>query len=192
MTTLNMGRGWSRIWNAPIPIIAQVHGHCLAGGTDLAQHCDLIIIAEDAVIGFPAIRMGGTPPTNMWLYNLGPQWAKRLLYTGDTITGRMAAKVGLALESVPHEELDERVMTLATRIATVGRDIVAINKFVLNRGLDLMGRSILQDLAPAMDVVANEAPEHTAFFARVQEVGLSVAFDERDAPFREGLPLDTP
>jgi enoyl-CoA hydratase len=190
METVTMARGWSRIWNAPIAIIAQVHGHCLAGGTDLALHCDLVIAAEDAVIGFPALRMGGTPPTNMWLYHVGAQWAKRLLFTGDTFTGRMAEKIGFALEAVPAERLDDHVLALATRIATMGRDIVAINKHVLNRGIDLMGRALLQDVAAPMDAIANMAPEMAAFQQRAQEIGLSAAFKERDAPFAQGVPLD--
>jgi enoyl-CoA hydratase len=190
--TVAMARGWSRIWNAPVAVIAQVHGHCLAGGTDLALHCDLVVAAEDAVIGFPALRMGGTPPTNMWLYHVGPQWAKRLLYTGDTFTGRMAEKIGFALEAVPAEALDEHVLALATRIAAMGRDIVAINKHVLNRGIDLMGRALLQDIAAPLDSIANMAPEMSAFQTRAHEIGLAAAFRERDGPFAEGVPLDVP
>jgi enoyl-CoA hydratase len=188
--TISMARGWSRIWNAPVPVIAQIHGHCIAGGTDLALHCDLIVAAEDATIGFPALRMGGTPPTSMWLYNLGPQWAKRLLFTGDTFTGRLAQEIGFALEAVPGHELEARVMALANRIAAMGRDIVAINKHVLNMGLDLMGRATLQAIAAPMDSIANQAPEMAAFQTRAQEIGLSEAFKERDAPFAEGVPID--
>jgi enoyl-CoA hydratase len=190
--TISMARGWSRIWNAPLPVIAQIHGHCLAGGTDLALHCDLVVTAEDATIGFPALRMGGTPPTSMWLYNLGPQWAKRLLFTGDTFTGRLAQEIGFALEAVPGHELEARVMALANRIAATGRDIVAINKHVLNMGLDLMGRATLQAIAAPMDAVANQAPEMAAFQARVRQIGLAAAFRERDAPFAEGVPIDIP
>jgi enoyl-CoA hydratase len=190
--TIRLAQGWSRLWNAPLPVIAQIHGHCLAGGTDLALHCDLVMTAEDATIGFPALRMGGTPPTNMWLYNVGPQWAKRLLYTGDTITGRLAEQIGFALEAVPAAQLETRVQALATRIAAMGRDIVAINKQVLNTGLDLMGRAALQTIAASMDAVANQAPEMAAFSARAQQIGLAAAFKERDAPFADGVPLDLP
>jgi enoyl-CoA hydratase len=190
--TVNMARGWSRIWNAQVAVIAQVHGHCLAGGTDLALHCDLVVTAEDAVIGFPALRMGGTPPTNMWLYHVGAQWAKRLLFTGDTFTGRLAEKIGFALEAVPADQLDDHVLALATRVAAMGRDIVAINKHVLNRGIDLMGRALLQDIAAPMDSIANMAPEMAAFQAHAAEIGLAAAFKERDAPFAEGVPLDVP
>ena len=84
---LALGDGWARIWNCALPVIAQVQGNCLAGGTDLALHCDLVVAAEDASIGFPPVRSMGVPPTNMWLYHLGPQWTKRLVLTGDTITG---------------------------------------------------------------------------------------------------------
>jgi enoyl-CoA hydratase len=190
--TLTTARGWSRIWNSPLAVIAQIHGHCLAGGTDLALHCDIIITAEDATIGFPAVRMGGTPPTNMWLYHVGVQWSKRLLLTGDTFTGRMAEKIGFALEAVPVETLDAHVLALAQRIAAVGRDIVAINKHVLNKGVDLMGRAILQDISAPMDTIANQAPEMAAFQSRAQEIGLSAAFKERDAPFVDGVPIDLP
>src|SRR5215469_12043693 len=87
---LSLAADWARLWDCAIPVIAQVHGNCLAGGTDLALHCDLVVTAEDARIGFPPVRSMGVPPTNMWLYHVGPQWAKRLLLTGDTITGTQA------------------------------------------------------------------------------------------------------
>jgi enoyl-CoA hydratase len=188
---LAMGRMWSRIWYAAVPVIAQVHGHCLAGGTDLAQHCDLIVVAENATIGFPALRMGGTPPANMWLYNVGPQWAKRLLLTGDTFTGRLAARIGFALEAVPEGELEEHVLALARRIAAMGRDIVAINKHVLNQAIDLMGRHSLQEISGPMDAIANQAAEMRTFRERAEQIGLAAAFKERDEPFRDGVPLDT-
>ena len=98
---IGLGAGWARVWNCRIPVIAQVHGNCLAGGTDLALHCDIVIAADDARIGFPPVRSMGVPPTNMWLYHLGPQWTKRLLFTGDTVTGAEAASIGLVLEAVP-------------------------------------------------------------------------------------------
>lgn len=190
LDTVAMSRQWSRVWDATIPVIAQIHGFCLAGGTDLALNCDLVLVAEDATIGFPALRMGGTPPTSMWLYNLGPQWAKRLLLTGDTFTGRMAERIGFALEAAPAQELDARVDFLARRIVAMGRDITGINKFVLNRGIELMGRATLQNIAASLDAVANQAPEMAAFQKRAAEVGLGAAFKERDAAFAEGAPID--
>ena len=192
LETAEMSRAWSRIWDAPITVIAQIHGYCLAGGTDLALNCDLVLTAGDATIGFPALRMGGTPPTSMWIYNVGPQWAKRLLLTGDTFTGRLAEKIGFALESAPADELDERVTFLARRIVAMGRDIAGINKYVINRGLELMGRGTLQNIAAPFDALANQAPEMGAFMKRAEEIGLGAAFKERDAPFKEGVPIDVP
>ncbi|MCB2075565.1 MAG: enoyl-CoA hydratase/isomerase family protein [Novosphingobium sp.] len=192
LETAEMARGWSRIWDAPITVIAQLHGYCLAGGTDLALNCDLVLTAEDATIGFPALRMGGTPPTSMWIYNVGPQWAKRLLITGDTFTGRLAERIGFALEAAPADMLEERVTFLARRIVAMGRDIAGINKYVINRGLELMGRTALQNIAAPFDAIANQAPEMAAFVQRAREIGLGAAFKERDAPFAEGVPLDVP
>ena len=91
---LQLAAGWAKVWDCAIPVIAQVQGNCLAGGTDLALHCDLVVAAEDARIGFPPVRSMGVPPTNMWLYHLGPQWTKRLLLTGDTLSGTEAEAIG--------------------------------------------------------------------------------------------------
>ena len=110
---LRLSEGWSQIWDCALPVIAQVQGNCLAGGTDLALHCDLVVAADDARIGFPPVRSMGVPPTNMWLYNLGPQWTKRLLLTGDTISGAQALELGLVVEAVPAGELDTVVLELA-------------------------------------------------------------------------------
>jgi enoyl-CoA hydratase len=185
---LELAAGWSRIWDCAIPVIAQVHGNCLAGGTDLALHCDIVIAADDARIGFPPVRSMGVPPTNMWLYHLGPQWTKRLLFTGDTVSGAEAASIGLVQSAVPEPELEETVRSLATRIALVGRDLLVANKRVVNQGVELMGRSQLQRFAALNDAVAHRSAEARAFTARAAEVGLKRAVQERDAPFE--TPLD--
>jgi enoyl-CoA hydratase len=180
---LELASGWATVWECPIPVIAQVHGNCLAGGTDLALHCDIVVVAEDARIGFPPVRSMGVPPTNMWLYHLGPQWTKRLLFTGDTISGSEAAEIGLAQASVPAVELDEYVLALASRIGLVGRDLLVANKRVVNQGVELMGRSQLQRFAALNDAVAHRSSDARAFTARAAEVGLKQAVRERDAPF---------
>ena len=105
---LALAKGWGRLWDCAIPVIAQVQGNCLAGGTDLVLHCDLVVAAEDARIGFPPVRSMGVPPTNMWLYHLGPQWTKRLLFTGDTVSGERARELGLVVATAPADELDGR------------------------------------------------------------------------------------
>jgi len=185
---LGLGAGWARVWDCAIPVIAQVHGNCLAGGTDLALHCDLVVAAEDARIGFPPVRSMGVPPTNMWLYHLGPQWTKRLLLTGDTLTGRQAEAIGLVVATAPSEELDDVVLDLAGRMALIGRDLLVANKRVVNLGVELMGRSQLQKFAALNDAVGHRAPEALAFADRIDEIGLGNAVRERDAAFDPGEP----
>src|SRR5262249_12494100 len=118
------------------PVIAQVHGTCIGIGTDLAWLCDMVIVADDARIGFPPVRDLGTPPGSMWLYHCGPQWAKRLLFTGDSVTGADAARIGLALKSVPAAELEAEVMRLAERMALVDPHLLSANKRLVNLGLE--------------------------------------------------------
>jgi enoyl-CoA hydratase len=185
---LALGAGWAKVWDCRIPVMAQVHGNCLAGGTDLALHCDIVVAAEDATIGFPPVRSMGVPPTNMWLYHLGPQWTKRLLFTGDTVSGAEAAAIGLVQAAVPASGLDDYALALAARIALVGRELLAANKRVINEGVELMGRSQLQRFAAMNDAVAHRAPAARAFTARAGEVGLKQAVQERDAPFVEDDP----
>jgi enoyl-CoA hydratase len=180
---LELAAGWTQVWDCSIPVIGQVHGNCLAGGTDLALHCDIVVAAEDARIGFPPVRSMGVPPTNMWLYHLGPQWTKRLLFTGDTMSGAEAAAIGLVQAAVPASGLDDYVLALATRIALVGRDMLTANKRVVNEGIELMGRSRLQRFAALNDAVAHRSRDARAFTARAGEVGLKQAVRERDAPF---------
>src|SRR6201999_3619952 len=121
----------------PLSPIAKAHGACLAAGTDLGLSCDMVICAEDARIGYPAVRSMGAPATHMWLYHLGPQWTKRLLLSGDSVTGTKAAEIGFALEAVAAESLDEHVLKLATRISSIPRDLLTVNKHVVTRGIDL-------------------------------------------------------
>jgi enoyl-CoA hydratase len=181
---IDLGAQWAKIWNCPIPVVAQVHGACLAGGTDLALHCDIVLVAEDARIGFPPVRSMGVPPTHMWLYNIGPQWTKRLLLTGDTVSGSEAVSIGLAQAAFPEADLDEAVLDLASRISFVGRDLLIGNKRVVNLGVELMGRSQLQTFSALSDALGHLAPEASAFSARVREAGFKQAVVERDQPFR--------
>ena len=175
---------WQMLWNLRIPTIAQVHGYCVAGGTNLALHCDMIVVAEDARIGFTPVRAMGTPPTHMWLYSVGPQWAKRLLLTGDLIDGKMARDIGWAIEAVPAATLDDTALKLATRISHIGKDLLTANKYIVNKGLELMGRSLLQQIALEHDAMAHLAPEALEFNRIAQEQGLKAALEWRDGPFR--------
>ncbi len=176
---------WNQLWNLRIPTIAQVHGYCIAGGTDLALHCDMIVVAEDAKIGFTPVRAMGTPPTHMWIYSVGPQWAKRLLLTGDLIGGRKACDIGWAVDAVPADELDDAAMALATRMSHIGKDLLTANKYIVNKAMELMGRSLLQQIALEHDAIAHLAPEALEFGRKSQEEGLKAALAWRDGPFEE-------
>ena len=168
------------------PVIAQVHGYCLAGGTDLATLCDLLVCADDARFGFPPGRDLGVLPTQMWLYHVGPQWAKRLLLTGDTVTGSEAAQIGLALKAVPADLLEAEVDQLARRLTLVDRELLAANKRIINLGLELMGARTLQRLASETDARGHQAASAERFRRNVADVGLREALRLRDAPFGDG------
>ena len=175
---------WNILWNLRIPTIAQVHGYCVAGGTDLALHCDMVLVADDARIGFPAVRAMGAPPTHMWIYSVGPQWAKRMLLTGDLIDGKQAREIGWALEAVPAADLEATALRLATRISHIGKDLLTANKQIVNKGIELMGRTLLQQIALEHDAMAHLAPEALEFNRMAQEQGLKAALEWRDGPFR--------
>ena len=169
------------------PSIAQVHGHCLAGGTDIALACDIVIAAEDARIGFPPARNLGALPNNLWVYHCGPQWAKRLLLTGDSITGSDAEKIGLVLKAVPADLLEGEVDQLADRLTLIDPDLLSANKRVVNLAMELMGAQTLQRLAAENDARGHRAPGTKAYFKAVREKGLREAFRERDGLFGDSL-----
>ncbi len=168
------------------PVIAQVHGFCIAGGTDIALLSDIVIAADDATFGFPPARDLGSLPNQMWLYNCGPQWAKRLLMTGDTITGREAALIGLVMKSVPPDLLEAEVEGLADRMALIDPDLLASNKRIVNLGLELMGARTLQRLAAENDGRAHLAPGTQRFRRLAKEQGLKAALQARDREFGDG------
>lgn len=169
------------------PVIAQVHGRCLAGGTDLALLCDMVICDEDALFGFPPARSQGSLPSHMWLYLVGPQWAKRLLLTGDSIRGDDAARIGLALKAVPAEALDQEVASLAARLAMIDADLLSANKRIVNIGLEMMGARTLQRMAAEMDARGHLAESRSRFNETVRNEGLKEAVRQRDAPFGDPI-----
>jgi len=175
------------LWEMHKPTIAQVHGNCLAGGTDLAMVCDMVVAANDARIGFPAARSMGTLPNNLWLYSCGPQWAKRLQLTGDTVSGEDAATIGLVLKSVPSSALEEEVEGIADRLALIDSDLLAANKRITNLGMELMGAQVLQRLAAETDARAHRAEAVRGFGHSVRELGLREILRRRDEPFGDGV-----
>ncbi len=168
------------------PTIAQVHGYCLAGGTDIALLCDMVIAAEDATFGFPPARDLGALPTNFWLYHVGPQWAKRLMLTGDSITGAEAQEIGLVLKAVPVEHLEAEVEQLADRLALIDPDLLSANKRIINVGLELMGARTLQRMAAENDVRGHNTKAAREYMQSVKDKGLRETLRARDAKFGDG------
>jgi enoyl-CoA hydratase len=174
----------TRFWTCPIPIIAAVQGWCLGRAVDIVQMCDLTIAAKDARFGHPGVR-SGTPTNVHWIYHTSPQIAKWLLFTGSTISGEAAARHGLALTAVDAADLDDFALAAANNVALLGRDLLIANKAILNLGIDLMGRSVLQRFAGAQDAIAHGSRETAAFKQRIAEVGLREANAERNARFND-------
>jgi len=175
-------RAYMRLWESPKPVIAQVHGFCVGGGTDFALCSDLIVCAEDAYIGYPPARVWGSPTTSMWVYRLGLERAKRLLLTGDALTGRKAAEWGLASEAVPADELDAAALALAQRVALLPRNQLHMMKLLVNQAYEQMGLRVTQLIGTLFDGDARHTPEGVAFSRRAQE-SVAAAVAERDAPF---------
>ena len=168
------------LWHSHKPTIAKVHGYAAAGGSDIALCCDMIVMADDAEIGYMPARVWGCPTTAMWTYRLGPEQAKRMLFTGDRIDGREAERIGLVLKSVPADTLDEEVDTLAQRMATVPKNQLMMQKLVINQAIEAMGLINTQKLATVFDGITRHSPEGMAFKRRSEERGWKEAVRERD------------
>ena len=170
------------LWRSPKPVVVQVHGYCVAGGTDFALCSDLIVCAEDCRIGYPPARVWGSPTTAMWMYRLGLERSKRLLLTGDAIDGRRAVEWGLASEAVPEAELEAAGLRLARRVALLPHNQAAMMKLLVNQAFEQMGLHTTQLIGTLLDGAARHTPEGTAFTRRgLADVRGAVA--ERDAPF---------
>jgi enoyl-CoA hydratase len=176
------------LWRSAKPTIAKVHGAAVAGGSDIALCCDLLVMAEDARIGYMPTRVWGCPTTAMWTYRLGPLRAKQLMFTGDVIDGRTAADWGLANEAVPAAELDATVIALAARIAGVPRSHLAMHKIVVNQVMLAMGLEQSQQMATVFDGITRHNPEGLWFRRYAQEQGFKAAVQWRDSgtPIPEG------
>jgi enoyl-CoA hydratase len=186
-----MGRNtahFMRLWHCHKPTIAKVHGYAVAGGSDIALACDLVVMAEDARIGYPPARVWGCPTTAMWVYRIGAERAKRMLLTGDLIDGTEAAAMGLVLAAVPESELDAYVGALAARMAGVPRNQLMMQKLMINQAYENMGLASTQMVATLFDGMARHTPEGLWFKRRAEEVGFHQAVEERDSgdPIAEG------
>ena len=168
------------LWRAMKPVICKIHGYALAGGSDIALCSDMTVMADDAEIGYMPARVWGTPTTAMWVQRLGPERAKRMLFTGDRIKGKEAAEIGLVLKSVPLEKLDEYVENLATRMASVPVNQLAMQKMIINQSMESSGLMEMQRMSTLFDGISRHSPEGLEFKRRVDEVGWKKAVDERD------------
>src|SRR3954468_1946804 len=176
-------RGFMSLFQANKPVVCKVHGFCVAGGTDMALCSDLLVIGADARIGYPPARVWGIPTTALWAHRIGPERAKRLLFTGDPLTGASAHEWGLAIEAPPPEELDERFEALLARIALVPVNQLVMSKLLVNQALYSQGLPATQMLGTVFDGVARHTPEGYAFQERAMEAGFKQAVRERDEPF---------
>ncbi|CAF1292250.1 unnamed protein product [Adineta steineri] len=163
------------------PTICKIHGDALAGGSDIALCCDIILMANEAHIGYMPVRVWGCPTTAMWIYRLGIEKAKRMLLTGDKITGIEAEKLGLVLKSVPQEQLNNEVDKLAHRMSTIPINQLIMQKLMINQALENMGLRTTQMFATLFDGIARHSPEGIAFKNRSESVGWKTAVKERDA-----------
>lgn len=169
------------LWRSYKPTIAKIRGFAVAGGSDIALCCDLIVMTDDAKIGYPPTRVWGCPTTAMWIYRVGAERAKRMLLTGDLIDGREAKGMGLILDAVPDDQLDGRVQELADRIKGVPRNQLMMQKLMVNQAYDNMGLATTQMIATLFDGITRHSPEGMWFKERSAEVGFQQAVRERDS-----------
>lgn len=176
-------RGFMSLFHSDKPVVCKVHGFCVAGGTDMALCSDLLVIAEDAKIGYPPARVWGVPTTALWAHRIGIEKAKRLMFTGDCLSGKEAVDWGLAIECAAPEKLDERFENLLSRIARVPVNQLIMNKLLINQTVMAQGLHTTQILGTVLDGVARHTEEGYAFASRAAQAGFKQAVKDRDEPF---------
>jgi enoyl-CoA hydratase/carnithine racemase len=176
-------RGFMSLFHSEKPVLCKVHGYCVAGGTDMALCSDLLVVAADAKIGYPPARVWGSPTTALWASRVGPMRAKRLLLTGDSLSGEQAAEWGLATEAPAAERLDERFEALLERVARLPVNQLVMMKALVNQSLYAQGLHQTQVLGTFFDGIARHTEEGHAFVRRAAEAGFKEAVRERDEPF---------
>jgi enoyl-CoA hydratase len=176
-------RCFMSLWHSRKPVLAQVHGWCVGGGTDLALCADLILAAEDAQIGYPPARVWGSPTSALWAYRLGMEQAKRLLLTGDPVDGRGAERIGLVYRAVPAGQLEGEVAALAGRMAQLPLNQLIMMKLLVNQAYENMGLRTSQMIGTLFDGIARHTPEGVAWRELALQQGVKAALAERDGPF---------
>jgi enoyl-CoA hydratase len=173
---------WMSIWDLAKPVIAQVHGYCLAGGSELATGCDLVYVAEDAKMGYPAVRFG-VPDMHFHAWFLGMRAAMEMMVTGDSISGLEAVRLGWANRAFPEAELDDAVLAVAERIALIPSDIVQLNKRTVHRQMDAMGMRAGIRAGTELCALGIHQKSMQEFVTKMRTQGLTTALQERDEPF---------
>ncbi len=181
-------RGFMSLFHSDKPVVCKVHGFCVAGGTDMALCADLLVMAEDARIGYPPARVWGVPTSMLWAHRIGPARAKEMLFTGDLIDGRQAHEWGLALAAPPAEELDERFEALLGRIAQTPINQLVMMKLAVNQALYAQGLQATQALGVVFDGIARHTAEGYGFQRTAAESGWEQAVRERDEPYGDAKP----
>lgn len=176
-------KGYMSLFHSDKPVVCKVHGYCVAGGTDMALCSDLLVIEDNAKIGYPPARVWGSPTTSLWAYRIGVQKAKRLLFTGDCLSGDEAVEWGLAIESAPQDELGHRFENLLNRIAQVPINQLMMMKLLVNQTMAAQGLHTTQILGTVFDGITRHTPEGYAFQQHAQEHGFRQAVKDRDEPF---------
>ena len=176
-------KGFMSLFHSDKPVVCKVHGFCVAGGTDMALCSDLLVIADDAKIGYPPARVWGSPTTAIWVHRLGIEKAKRLLFTGDCLSGKEAQQWGLAIESAPAETLNERFEILLNRIALMPINQLVMMKLLLNQTIMAQGLHTTQILGTVFDGMTRHTQEGYDFQQRAVSAGFKQAVRERDEPF---------
>ena len=176
-------RCFMSLWHSRKPVIAQVHGWCVGGGTDMALCSDLIVAADDARIGYPPARVWGSPTSSLWAYRLGMEQAKRLLLTGDAVDAPTAERIGLIYRCVAAADLDAEVAALAGRMAPLPINQLVMMKLLVNQAYENMGLRTTQIIGTLFDGIARHTPEGVAWRELAMSQGVKAALAERDGPF---------
>jgi enoyl-CoA hydratase len=175
-------KGWMSIWELGKPVIAQVHGFCLAGGSELATCCDLVYMADDAQMGYPAVRFG-VPDNHFHAWFVGMRKAMEMMVTGDSLSGVECTRLGWANDSFPAEELEERVLDVAKRITSVPPDLVQLNKRVVHRQMEIMGLHTGIRAGSELCALGTHQKSMHEFMKQTYDKGLTAALQDRDKPF---------
>jgi len=186
----NVTDGWMSIWDLAKPVIAQVHSYCLAGGSELATGCDLVFVAEDAKIGYPAVRFG-VPDMQFHAWFMGLRTAMMMMITGDAISGAEAVRRGWANEALPEDELEGRVLEVAERVAQIPTDIVQLNKRTVHRAMDIMGLRAAIRSGTELSALAVYQDTFQKFITVARQGGLTKALSQRDEGFGDYRTADS-